>query len=65
MAAVGKPAICYTATYGMAYWWESSSSTVIPPIPTSDAVGQHSIKGGTTFGAAPIVINNCPYVHCL
>ena len=36
------------------YWWESSTSTAIPPPSTSDVVGQHNKVGGTAFRAALI-----------
>ena len=34
------------------YWWESSTSTVIPPTFVSDVVGQHKKNKGITFRAA-------------
>jgi len=36
------------------YYWQSSTSTAIPPPSTSDTVGQHDKIGGITFGAALI-----------
>ena len=39
------------------HWWEGSASTAIPPISTSDIVGQHNKVGGITFGAT------CVYIH--
>jgi len=38
----------------MKYWQEGSTSTAIPPTPTSDILGQHNKIGGITFGAALI-----------
>ena len=35
-------------------WWKGSTSTVIPPIFTSDVTGYHNKIGGITFGAALI-----------
>jgi len=39
----------------MEYWREDSISIVIPPIPTSDCMGQHNKREGITFGVALIV----------
>ena len=36
----------------MEYWQEGSTSAVIPPASTSEFVGQHNKKEGTTFGTA-------------
>ena len=36
----------------MEYWWKGSASTAIPPISTSDVMGQHHKIGGIIFGAA-------------
>jgi len=36
----------------MEYWWEGSTSTVIPPTSASDIIRQHNKIGGITFRAA-------------
>ena len=36
----------------MGYCWEGSTSTAVPPISTSEIVGQHNNIGGITFRAA-------------
>ena len=36
----------------MAYWWEGSTSTAIPPTSIPDIVGQYNKIGSITFGAA-------------
>jgi len=38
----------------MEYWWEGSTSAVIPPTSVSDVVDQQNKIAGTTFGAALI-----------
>ena len=35
----------------MEHWWEGSTSTAIPPTPTSDIMGEHNKIGVITFGA--------------
>ena len=36
----------------MEYWWEGSTSTAIPPVSTSDLMGQHGKIRGVIFGTA-------------
>ena len=36
----------------MEYWGEGSTSTAVPPVSTTDIVGQHIKIRGVTFGAA-------------
>ena len=36
----------------MEYWWESSTSTAIPPTSTFGFMGQHTKTGSIAFGAA-------------
>ena len=37
--------------YGMEYWWEHFTSTIMPPTPPSDIVSQKNKIGVITFGA--------------
>ena len=37
------------------YWWEGSTSTIIPPVSASDVLVQHSKIGFITFGAVLVV----------
>jgi len=47
-------AICHSATNAMEDWWDSSTSTAIPPTSASDVVGHHQKTGGISFGASTI-----------
>jgi len=47
----------------MGYWREGSTSTVIPPTPTSDNMGQHNKIGCITFRAALVYIVNILMWH--
>lgn len=41
--------------HGMEYWWKGSTSTAVPPISTSDVIGQHNNIEGITLRAAIII----------
>ena len=46
----------------MGYWWEGSTSTVVPPTSASDIVGQHNKIGGIAFRSAfawPFMLWTC------
>ena len=36
----------------MEYWWEGSTPTTVLPSSTSDVMGQHNERGGSTFRAS-------------
>ena len=57
-------AICHTATTCSGHWWEGSPSTVVPPAPASDAVGQHNKIGGITLAAALVEYSELHLRYC-